>query len=132
MSPSLPPRVLVVMAEQWPRALLRSALREIGYDAVGTRTLSSALRIPVTMPGRGPVQLIAVDQGALDAEAGEHLERLVASHGRPATMLLARSTSATPAGSWHRVLQRPVSVADITRTVQELLPLPAEQRRAIE
>jgi hypothetical protein len=124
--------VLVVMPEQWPRALLRSALREAGYDAVGTRTLSSALRIPVTMPGRGPVQLLVVDQGALDGEADERLGRLTASHGHPATMLLARSTSAVPAGSWQRVLKRPVSVADIVRGVQEVLPLPAGQGRAID
>jgi hypothetical protein len=124
--------VLVVMPEQWPRALLRSALRETGYDAVGTRTLSSALRIPVTMPGRGPVRLIVVDQGALDDEAGERLARLVASHGHPATMLLARSTSATPAGSWDRVLKRPVSVADIVRGVQEVLPLSPGMRRALD
>jgi hypothetical protein len=124
--------VLVVMAEQWPRALLRSALRETGYDAVGTRTLSSALRIPVAMPERGPVQLIVVDQSALDGEPDERLERLAASHGHPATMLLARATSAAPAGSWRRVLKRPVSVADVARAVQEVLPLAAGQRRAID
>jgi hypothetical protein len=84
------------------------------------------------MPGRGPVQLIVVDQGALDAEADERLERLIASHGHPATMLLARSTSAAPAGAWHRVLKRPVSVADIVRAVQEVLPLPAGMRGAID
>jgi DNA-binding response OmpR family regulator len=124
--------VLVVMPEQWPRALLRSALREAGYDAVGTRTLSSALRIPVTTPERGPVRLIVVDQAALDGDAHDRLERLVASHGHPPTMLLARSTSATPGGSWDRVLQRPVSVADIASAVQSMRPLPAEHRRSID
>jgi DNA-binding response OmpR family regulator len=124
--------VLIVMPEQWPRALLRSALRETGYDAVGTRTLSSALRVPVTMPGRGPVRLIVVDQAALDGEAGDRLARLLASHGHPATMLLARSTSATPGGAWARVLQRPVSVDEISSAVQSVLPLPAEERRALD
>jgi hypothetical protein len=124
--------VLVVMPEQWPRALLRSALRATGYDAVGTRTLSSALRIPVTMPERGPVRLIVVDQGALDGDTSDRLERLVASHGHPPTMLLARSTSATPGGSWTKVLHRPVSVADISSAVQSALPLPVGQQRALD
>jgi DNA-binding response OmpR family regulator len=124
--------VLVVMPEQWPRALLRSALRESGYDAVGTRTLSSALRIPVTMPERGPVRLIVVDQGALDGDTSDRLERLVASHDHPPTMLLARSTSATPGGSWTKVLHRPVSVADISGAVQDLIPLPVAQRGPVE
>jgi hypothetical protein len=124
--------VLVVMAEQWPRALLRSALRETGYDAVGTRTLSSALRVPVTVPERGPVRLIVVDQAALDDDAGDRLERLLASHGHPPTMLLARSMSATPRGSWATVLRRPVSMADISSAVRAMLPLPAERRGPIE
>jgi hypothetical protein len=120
------------MPEQWPRALLRSALRETGYDAVGTRTLSSALRVPVTMPGRGPVRLLVVDQAALDGDAGDRLERLLASHDHPATMLLARSTSATPAGTWDSVLRRPVSVAEISSAVQSMLPLPVEERSALD
>jgi AmiR/NasT family two-component response regulator len=124
--------VLVVMPEQWPRALLRSALRETGYDAVGTRNLSSALRIPVTMRERAPVRLIVVDQAALDGDTGDRLERLVASHGHPPTMLIARSTSAIPAGSWDRVLRRPLSVADIVRAVQTRLPLPPAQRSALD
>jgi DNA-binding response OmpR family regulator len=126
--------VLVVMPEQWPRALLRSALREAGYDAVGTRNLSSAQRIPVTMPGRGPVRLVVLDQGAMDGAGQELLSRLLAAHGHPATLLVARSTSASPTGAaqWRHVLHRPVSVADIAGTVQSLLPLPAEQRRPID
>ena len=120
------------MAEQWPRALLRSALRETGYDAVGTRTLSSALRVPVSLPGRGPVRLIVVDQSALHGDAGDRLERLLANHGHPPTMLLARSTSATPGGSWDRVLRRPVSVAEISTAVRSVLPLPVERRKRID
>jgi DNA-binding response OmpR family regulator len=124
--------VLVVMAEQWPRALLRSALRETGYDAVGTRTLSTALRVPVSLAGRGPVRLIVVDQSALHDDGGDRLERLLANHGHPPTMLLARSTSAAPGGSWDHVLRRPVSVAEISTAVRSVLPLPAEQRKRID
>ena len=41
-----PPRILVVSAEHWPRALLRAQLDEAGYDAIGAGTLSRALRHP--------------------------------------------------------------------------------------
>jgi hypothetical protein len=120
------------MPDQWPRALLRSALREAGYDAVGTRNLSSALRVPAAMPGRAPVRSIVVDQAALEPESDERLSRLLAVHGEPATMLLARSTSTTPSGPWRRVLRRPVSVAEIVDAVQQLIPLPAEARHALD
>ena len=30
----VPPRVLIVMDDQWHRALLRAALRDVGYDAM--------------------------------------------------------------------------------------------------
>jgi hypothetical protein len=120
------------MPEQWPRALLRSALREAGYDAVGTRNLSSAQRIPAMVPGRGPVRLLVLDQDAIDGTSEGLLASLLAAHGSPATLLLARSTSATPTGPWRQVLHRPLSVADIAGAVQSLLPLPAEQRRPLD
>src|SRR5436305_4966936 len=44
----LPPRVLIVMADQWRRAGLRAALRAEGYDAIdrkSTRLNSSHVRI---------------------------------------------------------------------------------------
>jgi hypothetical protein len=129
---STPPRVLIVMPEQWPRALLRSALREAGYDAVGTRNPSSALRVPPAMPGRAPVRLIVVDQGVLDPGSDRRLSRLLTAHDEPATMLLARSTSTTPSGPWRRVLRRPVSVAEIVDAVQQILPLPAEGRHPVD
>jgi hypothetical protein len=87
--------------------------------------------MPITTPGRGPVRLIVVDQGALAADAGDRLERLVASHGHPPTMLLARATSATPGGPWTKVLRRPVSVADISSAVRAMVSLPAERRGPI-
>ncbi|MFL5606255.1 MAG: hypothetical protein ACJ8AD_07410, partial [Gemmatimonadaceae bacterium] len=81
---------------------------------------------------RGPVRLIVVDHSALDGDTGDRLERLVASHGHPPTMLLARATSAAPGGSWAKVLQRPVSVGDIASAVHDLIPLPAGRRRPME
>src|SRR4051812_45044558 len=46
-------RVLIVMAAQWPRALIRAALQETGYDALGARDLDEALTYPVDEAGRG-------------------------------------------------------------------------------
>jgi DNA-binding response OmpR family regulator len=124
--------VLIVMPDQWPRALIRSALREAGYDAVGTRDLNTALRIREAMPGRGPVRLIVVDQRALGGDDDTRLEQLRARHGGADVLLVASATKARPAGKWRRVLVRPVSVADVVSAVQSLLPLPAELRHGID
>jgi hypothetical protein len=127
-----PPRVLIVMPEQWPRALLRAGLREIGYDAVGTRTLASALRISPDEPDRGPVRLVIIDQSVLGAGADAQLAELLARHRSPATILLARPTLAEPGGPWQRVLPRPVSVGEIVAAAQSSLPLSPEHRHALD
>ncbi|HET9012274.1 MAG TPA: hypothetical protein VFN38_10705 [Gemmatimonadaceae bacterium] len=126
------PRVLVVMADQWPRALLRAALRDVGYDAIGTRTLETALRLPDVDAARGPVRLIVVDQSALGDATGADLEAIVARHGAPPVLLLASATVEAPAGPWRRVLRRPVSVADIVAAVESMFPLPATARRPLD
>jgi hypothetical protein len=119
-----PPRVLLVMPEQWPRALLRAELRERGYDALGAPGLPAALAYPVTAADRGPVRLVLLDQAAL-SPAGEPLvARLRERHGHPATVLLARGGQAPGAGEWTRVLRRPVSIAALADAVASLLPLP--------
>src|SRR5712671_3602238 len=127
----LAPRVLIVMPDQWPRALLRAALREEGYDAVGTRTMDSALRIRPGEPDRGPIRLVVVDQAALKGAEGK-LERLLARHKAPSALLLSRPTLATPSGPWDLVLQRPVSVGDIVAAAGALVPLPPGDRHPIE
>jgi DNA-binding response OmpR family regulator len=124
--------VLVVMPDQWPRALLRAALREAGYDAVGARDLIAALRASRAEPGRGPVRLVIVDQSALGSASDEQLGRLLARHGTPTAILLARAAVAARAGPWRRVIRRPVSVADIVTAVQAVLPLPPEGRHALD
>ena len=129
---SPPPRVLLVMPEQWPRALLRAALREVGYDAVGTRTLSSALRVNADEPDRGPIRLVILDQSVLGAEVDSQLAALVARNSSPATILLARPTLAIPDGPWQRVLRRPVSVGEIVAAAQASLPLSPERRRPLD
>ena len=129
---ALPPRVLIVMPEQWPRAFLRAALREIGYDAVGTRTLGSALRVQPDEPDRGPVRLVILDQSVLDGTGDDQFRRLLARHSSPATILLSRPTVPAPDGPWQRVLLRPVSVADIVAAAQALMPLSPEREHPLD
>jgi hypothetical protein len=121
------------MPEQWPRALIRGALREAGYDAIGTRTLDSAMRFTAAEPGRGPIGLLVVDQQALDdSDSTDTLARLLERIGAPPTVLIAHATSAQPAGPWTRVLRRPMSVADVIAATQAALPLPAGMRRPLD
>lgn len=125
VAPSPPPRVLLVMPEQWPRAVLRGALRELGYDAVGTRSLESAAAIPVHEAGRGPVGAVVVDQDAMPDGSGSDLDALLHRHGSPPSLLVAHATRAPEAREWSHVVRRPVSVEDLVREVKALLPLSA-------
>jgi len=128
-----PPRVLIVMHEQWPRALIRAALREVGYDAIGTQALTSALKIPPIAPDRGPVRLVIVDQPVLTgARDDERLAALLARHEHPATILIARPTVSVPKDHWTRVLSRPVSVEEVVGAAQEILPLALTVRRSVD
>jgi hypothetical protein len=121
---SHPARVLLIMPQQWPRALLRAELREEGYDAIGARNLSEAARYPAADPERGPVRLVLVDDAALTPEHEGLLEPLLARHGRPPAMLLARAGHTVPDRSWTRVLQRPVRIDDIVQAVRTILAAP--------
>jgi DNA-binding NtrC family response regulator len=131
MESTLSPRVLIVMPEQWPRALLRAALREVGYDAVGTRNLDTALRVRPQEPDRGTIRLVIVDQSAASG-SHEQLAKLLSLHGTPLTILLARPTLAVPAGQWQRVIKRPASIDEIVSAVRESMPLPSELRHPID
>jgi hypothetical protein len=124
--------VLLVLPDQWPRALLRAALREAGYDALGAPSLAAALRYRPAVPDRGPVRLALVDQAAVDGADPELLGQLLRRHGDPAPVLLARATHAEPEGPWRRVLRRPASIADIVSAVQALLPLAPGATRPID
>lgn len=117
-----PPRVLIVMADQRLRPLLRAALRQIGYDALGARDIEEALSYPVADRGRGPVRLIIHDQALQDIP--ESLwTRLIDRYSQPATLLLA-SALAPHSSCSGAVIQRPTSIAEIARAVQARLPLP--------
>lgn len=126
----IPPRVLIVMPDQWRRALLRAALREVGYDAVGTQGVSAGMRVPPTDQERGDVKLIIIDQDALDENDGP-VEELIDTH-HATSLLIARSTIAPPRGPWQRTLTRPLAIDDIVATVQSLLPLPVGRRHPFD
>jgi hypothetical protein len=119
------PRVLIVMAAQWPRALLRAALREAGYDALGAPDLQEALLYPEAEAGRGPVGLIVVDQEVIEGAGDARLAELSGRHSAASTLLLQSAFQSPVAGPWQQVLRHPVAIADVVSAVQRLLPLPA-------
>jgi hypothetical protein len=133
------PRVLLVMPEQWPRALLRAALREAGYDALGAPGLAGALRYPPDVPHRGPLRLVLIDQDAFTGnDAAAQLDRLARRHGHPALVLLGRTGRALPLpestgdATWSRVVRRPASIAELVDAVRAVLPLPPESDRPLD
>jgi hypothetical protein len=137
-SASPPPRVLVIDPEQWPRSLLRATLRERGYDAVGTRSVESALRIPANAPERGPVEVLVFDQQAF-RDAGVEAARanvtaLVDRYPAAATVLLARVNVQAPILSrpWTRILRRPFTVEEIASAIERLRPLNPDARKPLD
>jgi hypothetical protein len=119
------------MPDQWPRALLRAALRDAGYDAVGTRSLGGAVYRAGPDPERGLVGAVVVDQDAVGDDAG-----MIASLRRvapeAAMVLLAPATRRPREGPWTHVVRRPVRVEEVVRRIEELVPLPAEARRPVD
>lgn len=132
--PGLPPRILVVMPAQWPRALLRAELREHGYDAAGARDLLEALGEGES--SEGPLCLMLIDQDALaegdPALLHDLLNRLVARHREAVVMLLAGTMHKAPEGPWQQVLRRPMSISDIVTAVQRTVPLPPAERHPLD
>jgi DNA-binding response OmpR family regulator len=126
-----PPRVLLVMPEQWPRALLRAALREVGYDAIGTRTVRGARTLLTSGEGRGPVRLILLDQDALTHDAQIDLDKLRRAADAP-LVLLAPATRRVSEGVWTGVLRRPLTVGELAQAIERLVPLSTEARRPID
>jgi hypothetical protein len=138
-SPAAPlsPRILIVMRDQWPRATLRAALREVGYDAIGTRSLPGALAYPAHVAGRGPVRAIVVDGSAVSPSAvtqqiGEELAALLQRYGAVPLLLLASAVHADPPGAWTRVVRRPFSIQEVVQTISDMVPLASELRRPID
>jgi hypothetical protein len=111
--------------------MLRAALREAGYDAIGARDMDDAARYRPIEPGRGPVNLVLVDQDATP-NAMDDLRDILASHHDPPSVLVSHATQATPEGQWSRVIRRPVSVAELVTAVESELPLPIEGRHPLD
>lgn len=121
-----PPLVLIVMPDQWRRALLRAALREAGYDAVGARDLAEALG------DRAPARLIVVDQRVLRAPNHALLARLLHRHEGPVTVLISESGRGPVGGTWRQVIQRPASIEDVVNAVRRWLPLAPEAGHSVD
>jgi hypothetical protein len=118
------PRVLIVMAAQWPRALIRAALRQAGYDALGAADLREALAYPAEEEQRGPVRLIILDQSVLRGPDDKLAGELVDRHAGALTLVLESAFHPSVEGVWQRVIRHPATIADIVETARELLPLP--------
>jgi hypothetical protein len=131
-SPTLPPRILLVMPAQWPRALLRAALREVGYDASGTRALKAAAYQAAPDSAGGPVRLVVLDQEALAEDEGSDLEALRSRTFAAPIVLLAPATRRVREGPWTRVIRRPTSMATLVQEIESLIPLAPEARRPID
>lgn len=123
------PRVLVVMRDQWRRAVLRASLREVGYDAVGTRDGVEALHVTPDLPDRGPIGLIIADQNSVTEKV---MDALHERYPEAPIVLLARATLDPLRGEWSRVLRRPFSVADVVSAAEALLPLAASLRLSLD
>jgi len=117
------------MPDQWPRALLRAALREVGYDASGTRVPGMVHR-QMTEAGRGPLRLAVVEQEAVSDPDERDLQAL-RSAGIP-IVLLAPSVLRMREGPWAEVLRRPFSIGDVVQVVERLVPLDPEARRPVD
>jgi hypothetical protein len=118
-------RILIVMAAQWPRALLRAALREAGYDALGARDLDEALTYPVDEGERGPVRLILLDQEAVQGKEDRRLLDLLEKHPVADPVLLRGAFQPSLPGPWREVVQHPISIAELAETIRQLLPPPS-------
>ena len=121
MNPMPPPRILLVMPEHWPRALLRAELIERGYDVIGAPDLATALLCRPAEKGRGPVRVILIDQDALVEPQSRLLELLVSRHPEPRLVLFARAQMQTPPGNWHAVVRKPALIGEIASALEQAL-----------
>lgn len=120
------------MNARWPRALLRAALRDAGYDAVGAAGLAFALRYASDEAERGRVRAVVVDSDAEPSRNASALRDLLEKHGRPAAMLITPAGRPAADSEWTLILRRPLSVGDIVAAVQRLLPLPGDMRQPLD
>jgi len=123
-----PQRILLVMPEHWPRALLRAELIERGYDVVGAPDLATALLARPVEKGRGPVLAILIDQDALVEPQSNLFDLLVSRYRNPRLVLLARTQLKTPPGPWDKIVPKPALIGQIANAVSETLSGDEEQK----
>ncbi len=124
------PRILLVIPDDWPRALLRTRLRDQGYHAVAAPGVDESFVYPVTDPDAGPMRLMVLDQAAFAADA---LDRFLQRYKGVRVLLLAFGTSEIPQGPWTAVLRRTAHSDELLRAIQEIVPLtPAAHRHIRE
>lgn len=124
------PRILLVIPDDWPRALLRARLRDRGYHAVAAPSVDASFAYPVGDPETGPIRLVVLDQRAYDPES---LDRLLQRHKGARVLLVALATSEVPPGPWTAVVRRSGHADDVMRAIREILPLaPASGRHIRE
>jgi hypothetical protein len=114
------PPVLLLSPDHWRRVLVAAELLERGYDVALRPDLAAAFLDPPAEPGRDPLALVVLDQAAMADEDRWLLDLLLARHGRPPALLLARGPGEPPPGPWARVLRRPVSVREVASAVEAL------------
>jgi hypothetical protein len=122
---SEPPVVWIIDAEQWPRALLRAELIEVGYEAIGFVRLGHAVAAlalgAAAYPAPRAIVIDLHDQGA----TADTLARL-ASSGAPLIAVGGGVDLAEPAVAslrWTAVLRRPVTLGEIRDTVAKHVPV---------
>ena len=121
-----PPRVLVIWSDHWHRASLRAALREIGYDAVGARSVAEAFGYPAFERGRAPVSLIVIEADEITGDADRAIfERIQRLHPTAPVLLLARASRGLPPGEWPLILRRPFSLGDVLAMVRNRVTVAA-------
>jgi hypothetical protein len=126
-----PPRILVVSPEHWPRVHIRTALRERGYDAIGAADAPDALAVPHVERDRGPIAAIILEAAAVQSFPTTTSRLLDRYHDVP-TILIASAVHERPPGRWTRLLRRPVEVGEVVATIEDLIPLPPEDRHPID
>jgi hypothetical protein len=93
--------------------------------------LGGALRLAEPEPGRGGTGLIILAQDVLVHSDRPDLERLQHVTQAP-VLLVAPSGREVEDGPWVGVVRRPVSIGELVRTVEQLIPLPSEARHPID
>jgi hypothetical protein len=122
-----PPRILLVMPEHWPRALLRAELIERGYDVVGTPDLPAALLPRPVEKDRGPVRVIVIDQDVLVEPQSRLLDLLVSRHPNARLVLLSRAQLEMPPGAWDQIVRRPALIGEIASSIEQALSAAGDQ-----